>query len=271
MALLPGDFSTPKAKGSDMRITRIYVSQKDTCYNGKWRSRKPAAGVIIVTLISNERSQELEHSEVSSLFLQSLASLLTRPHLTYLIHLRHLARFEFKSLSKSRSTSSSGHAQPPIVISVFPPSTSDSTEIKPFFTTTLEPVAYLPRSYSFPFNSTWATYFGFSGHMVQPPLPSGPTLEECGTEKWIKAKPELRSKKTRMVWWDMRQPKTETGGERSEGTGSTESDTLLAADQASKRQQVVSDNWWPGLGKWRIGLWLEDAVLELGEGETFTL
>ena len=34
MVLLPGDFGTPGQKGQNMRITRIYVSQKDTCYNG---------------------------------------------------------------------------------------------------------------------------------------------------------------------------------------------------------------------------------------------
>ena len=35
MALLPGDFATPETKEQNMRITRIYVSQKDTCYNGQ--------------------------------------------------------------------------------------------------------------------------------------------------------------------------------------------------------------------------------------------
>lgn len=35
MALLPGDFATPKSQGQSMRITRIYVSQNDTCYNGQ--------------------------------------------------------------------------------------------------------------------------------------------------------------------------------------------------------------------------------------------
>ena len=35
MALLPGDFGVPGVKGQNMRITRIYVSQKDTCYNGQ--------------------------------------------------------------------------------------------------------------------------------------------------------------------------------------------------------------------------------------------
>ena len=74
-----------------------------------------------------------------------------------------------------------------------------------------------------------------------------------------------------MVWWDMKQPEARAGGERSEGTGVTERDTLLATHQASKSQQDESDNWWPGLGRWRIGLWLDDAVLELGEAEELDL
>lgn len=225
MALLPGDFAMPRAKESNMRITRIYVSQKDTCYNGRKNWNIP----------------------------------------------KHLARFEFKSLAESSSKSSSGHPQPPIVISVYSPNTSGLAQNKPFFTTTLQPLAYLPRSYSFPFNSTWATYFGFGSHLLQPPLPSGDTLEECGTDKWVKAKPTLRSKTTRMVWWDMRQPPSEAGSERNEGRGSTENDTLLAADPMSRPPNDRNENWWPGLGRWRIGLWLDDAVLELGEAETLTL
>jgi len=35
MALMPGDFVTPKKTKQSMRITRIYVSQIDTCYNGQ--------------------------------------------------------------------------------------------------------------------------------------------------------------------------------------------------------------------------------------------
>lgn len=51
MALLPGDFAMPYAKESNMRITRIYVSQKDTCYNGKWSSKAPVAYICTMSLI----------------------------------------------------------------------------------------------------------------------------------------------------------------------------------------------------------------------------
>ena len=50
LAIMPGYFETSKEKGDgkenngkqakNMRITAIWVSQRDTCYNGKDRSRK---------------------------------------------------------------------------------------------------------------------------------------------------------------------------------------------------------------------------------------
>ena len=212
------------------------------------------------------RSEELEHPKVSSLSSRQLHIPLHGPVYAD-IDLRHLARFEFKALPEPPYTSATGHPQPPVTMSVFPPATDDLTRNKPFFTTTLKPLSYLPRSYSFPFNSTWASYFGFSSHLVQPPLPSGATPEECGTNDWVKAKPELKSKTTRLVWWDMRQPQSEEGVESNERAGATENDALLVADEATKSRQADRKTWWPSLGRWRIGLWLDDAVLQLGEAE----
>ena len=102
--------------------------------------------------------------------------------------------------------------------------------------------------------------------MAQPPLPAGETMEECGSEVWIRSKPELWSKKTRAVWWDMRQERI---NEPAEGAGDSETDTLLSKRSPGKAANVLEgvDNWWPGLGRWRIGLWLDDAVLTLGEAE----
>lgn len=70
-----------------------------------------------------------------------------------------------------------------------------------------------------------------------------------------------------MVWWDMSQDQTEMEGGHNEGSGISESDSLLAESAPSKSKYDANNNWWPGLGRWRIGLWLEDAVLELGEAE----
>ena len=57
--------------------------------------------------------------------------------------------------------------------------------------------------------------------------------------------------------------------EPAEGPGDSETDSLLSNRSQGKAVNVLEgvDNWWPGLGRWRIGLWLDDAVLTLGEAE----
>lgn len=58
MLLLPGNFEVPGGHGSHTRVTRIYVSQKDTTYNGNtcWCYGRPP-------LNSSARAQELEYSQ----------------------------------------------------------------------------------------------------------------------------------------------------------------------------------------------------------------
>lgn len=70
-----------------------------------------------------------------------------------------------------------------------------------------------------------------------------------------------------MIWWDMSQHHTETDGGRDVGSGVSEDDSLLAQNASSESKRDTNKNWWPGLGRWRMGLWLDDAVLELGEAE----
>lgn len=57
--------------------------------------------------------------------------------------------------------------------------------------------------------------------------------------------------------------------EPAEGPGDSEAESLLSRKGPGKAVKVLEgvDNWWPGLGRWRIGLWLDDAVLTLGEAE----
>ncbi len=103
--------------------------------------------------------------------------------------------------------------------------------------------------------------------MVQPPLPQGEQPELCGTEDWKKSKPVLYSKKTRLVWVDLRQPEVgeeeEEEGREGDGEGEGEGDALLV----KKGEKRAHENWWPGLKRWHIGLWFEDATLTLGEPE----
>ena len=47
MVLVPGEFGTPGQMDQNMRITMIYVSQKDTCYNGLY-SQSPVDPYICV-------------------------------------------------------------------------------------------------------------------------------------------------------------------------------------------------------------------------------
>ena len=66
--------------------------------------------------------------------------------------------------------------------------------------------------------------------------------------------PVQNSKKARIVWFDMQQPRAEAAGGGNEG-------------ESSKRDK--GDNWWPGMGRWRLGVSLEEATLELGDPDIF--
>ena len=82
---------------------------------------------------------------------------------------------------------------------------------------------------------------------MQPPLPQGTGESknaEVGTQDWKASSPVLRSQRNRGCWVDMKQD----GVDGKEG-------------------RMVEENWWPGLGRWKLGLWSEDAVLTLGEPE----
>lgn len=136
-------------------------------------------------------------------------------------------------------------------IEVFRP---DASSTRPFFTATILPISYAP---SLPFSSTWLDYLGLSTHILQPPLPAGdPADLEVKTEGWRRSHPSLRCSKAKLVWFDMKQP---SEGQKSGGHGEGEGDALLA--------KTGNENWWPGLRRWNLGLYLPDATLELGEPE----
>lgn len=71
----------------------------------------------------------------------------------------------------------------------------------------------------------------------------------------------LRSRAARVVWIDLRQPVKEGRGE-SEGEGEGEGDALLRGGENKSEE-----NWWPGGGRWRLGIWCQEAKLTLGEAE----
>ena len=143
--------------------------------------------------------------------------------------LRHLAHFTFHPLSASSPL--------PLKVTIYP-TTGNS------FTFTIHPLPSL-FSFSFPFSSSWTSYLGLDGTIVQPPLPQGTGESknvEVGTQDWKASSPVLKSSKTRGCWVDMKQ----------DGTNGEEERAIVA-------------NWWPGLGRWKLGLWLDNAVMTLGE------
>ncbi|MCJ1392652.1 hypothetical protein MMC18_005522 [Xylographa bjoerkii] len=161
-------------------------------------------------------------------------------------------------------------------VEVFPnDTTGDSSEsiasVRPFFTGIYSPVSYIPR---FPFSTRIAGYLGIDFNLVQPPLPEGDTKsgELPGTKKWCKSLPLLYSNRTSMTWVDLRQVAKGADGAlgkpRQEVAASTAGD--LDGTGPGKSADGVyseSENWWPGLGRWQIGLKMEDATIEFGEGK----
>lgn len=72
----------------------------------------------------------------------------------------------------------------------------------------------------------------------------------------------LDSRAARVVWFDLRQPVRE-GREGVEGMGEGEGDALLRGGENKSEEE----NWWPGGGRWRLGIWCQEAKLVLGEAE----
>ncbi len=149
---------------------------------------------------------------------------------------KHLARFEWED-SVDGSTS----------VKVFPleEPTSHLTNARhsPLFQATFRQIKFTP---SFPFSLSWAKYIGLDVSLVQPPLPEGCGLqgELAGTKRWCKILPDQKTKTASLGWIDMSQDN----------------------EQGTIAGNAVSNNFWPGLGRWQLGVKLEDADVTFGEG-----
>ena len=152
---------------------------------------------------------------------------------------KHLARFTFTGLPDKA-----------VSITVTP---LDENTTTPFFTATFKPIPYVP---SFPASTSIAKYIGLDLDLVQPPLPEGKGTEEelPGTDRWCKITPYQSSRKVSLGWWDMKQE-------------AMEEDSLLANEEISSGANSGNKNWWPGSGRWRIGMIMEDADIGFPEGE----
>jgi hypothetical protein len=98
--------------------------------------------------------------------------------------------------------------------------------------------------------------------IAQPPLPLGANNKPLlpGTDRWCALLPLEYSSKTSFGWWNLKPGRP------------TEEDPLLAGaesgfDEDGSHGNEGKQEWWPGLGKWRIGLRMEEATVEFPEGE----
>ncbi|KAL8727626.1 MAG: hypothetical protein Q9166_005934 [cf. Caloplaca sp. 2 TL-2023] len=181
MILLPGNFDVPGGHGSHTRITRIYVSQRDSTYNGRKYWNIP----------------------------------------------KHIARFKYTG----------DFSAPPFTVQLFPEDPAIDT---PFFTASLQRLAFWTPT--FPFSSTVLSWVGIPNAIVQPPLPEGDPKEVlCGTSAWCKVKANIYSPKAKLVWMDLQQP--------------------------GKEAEDKNKNWWPGIKRWHVGLWLQNTHMDLGHSE----
>ncbi|CAJ2501259.1 Uu.00g041120.m01.CDS01 [Anthostomella pinea] len=187
-----GDEKVRRTTKKNARITRIYVSQKYTCWNGRTNWNIP----------------------------------------------KHLAKFEWGELTDG-STS----------VKVYPHDTSgDVSEAqasdRPLFQATFQPIRWAPR---FPFSLSWLKYIGFDASLVQPPLPAGDGAqgELPGTDRWARIMPAQSTRRAMVGWVDMSQ----------------------RDDLGSMASTVEHENFWPGLGRWQVGVKLENADVDFGLGE----
>lgn len=95
---------------------------------------------------------------------------------------------------------------------------------------------------------------------MQPPLPEKPgTWELCGTTEWAKVLPYLYSDRARGMWVDVGKAKGDGNGQ---GGRDGERQPLLG-------NAAGVDGWLPEVRPWKIGLWLEEAMLVFPEPERF--
>ncbi|KYK58079.1 hypothetical protein DCS_05092 [Drechmeria coniospora] len=195
MLIVPGSFDWSRdgpeghpVVGRNPRITRVYVSQKHTCYNGRIHWNCP----------------------------------------------KHLARFDWDTGPNDS-----------VRVKVYPHDTAgDLTEsapsTAPFFQTSFTPMSYLPP---FPFATRWANYLGFQTTLTMPPLPPGQGSqgELPGTDRWCTVVPKQYSPQTRTGWFDM------------------------SMRDADEKLMGEYENFWPGLGRWQLGVKMENARLRFDD------
>lgn len=144
---------------------------------------------------------------------------------------KHVARFQYDG----------DFSAPPFTVQIYP---EDPAIDEPFFTASLQHLGFWTPT--FPFSSNFLKRLGIPNAIVQPPLPEGEPKEVLrGTDTWFKSTASVYSPKAKLVWMDLKQPRK--GGD------------------------LRRENWWPGIKRWHLAVWLQNAQLDLGEPEVLKM
>lgn len=112
----------------------------------------------------------------------------------------------------------------------------------PFFTAIFQPMSYLP---AFKLSTNWIKYTGMAVMMALPPIPAGRDEELVGTTEWLQSEPLMTCSSTRACWTEVKQPPKGFG----EGV----------------------DGWFPQVKPMKVGLWMQDATMVLGEPNVLSI
>lgn len=118
----------------------------------------------------------------------------------------------------------------------------------PIFQTTFHASRIPHPAIPFSFSPALFRALGLPTTLVQPPLPRGDTPELVGTQRWRAVVPGMASRRCKVGWFDVRQ----------EGEGGAVGEEECEGE---------ADAFWPGLGRWRIGVVLRDAEVTFGVPE----
>jgi len=179
LLVIPGNFEVHggSQKGtSRMRIARMYVSQRETTFNGTYVQPLLIGSLLMLTSGAGRKNWNIP---------------------------KHLARFEF-----SAPLATKGKPSPPkLTVSVFPHKSATGDTTKPFFHATLTRMSYLP---SFPYSTRWTP---LNTTLVQPPIPAGDDGLLCGTDTWKAFEVVASTQKARLMWVKMgEEDEVERGG-----------------------------------------------------------
>lgn len=145
---------------------------------------------------------------------------------------KHLANFSFITLPDKS-----------VSISVTPLEDGQTPAPQPLFAATFTPTTYFPR---LPISTSLASYIGLDLTLAQPPLPtqSTPQGELPGTERWCRLMPYEYCPKAEIGWWDLRQ-----------------------GEEGRKGGRAGSEHFWPGAGRWAMGVRMENTEFSFPVGE----